>query len=561
MTGSIWSWSTTAASNGNADAGINAAEGMPPSAVNDSMRQIMGREAEFLADTGGALAVGGTANAITVTANSAFTAYANNLQLAIRIASDNAAGGVTLNANGLGNKAIRIMAASGETDPPAGALKAGCIANLRYGTSFNGGAGAWMLQNPVVDVPNLVTLTGTQTLTNKTLTNPAINTPTISGGSASSIALSPTTITDSGPFALTGVISPSALASGSTHNWAPTGLATASTIRVTTNSAGSTLTGITAQAGGTVVLLQNLGPGPLILAGNNAGSSAANQFDNIAPVSLFQGQSSVLWYDGTASGWQIAQAQAASPSGAVRKNLKITTGSATSGTITADELVLEDANGATYRASSVNVSYATGTSGANGLDTGTITASNWYFEWVIYNPTTLTAAALLSLSSTAPTMPSGYTFKVRVGAIYYDSGAKLRFKVQYDRRAQIVVGTNPTTALIAVSGTSGSPTTPTWTAVAVGSYVPSTAATIRVALSGFSSGPTTYIIAAPNNSYGAATSSSNPPPLQAAVKNGGEAIGIYSTVQGEFFLESTNIYYASAAPASALAVLGWEDNI
>ncbi|TGU41985.1 phage tail protein, partial [Mesorhizobium sp. M00.F.Ca.ET.186.01.1.1] len=70
MTGSIWSWSTTAASNGNADAGINAAEGMPPSAVNDSMRQIMGREAEFLADTGGALAVGGTANAITVTANS-----------------------------------------------------------------------------------------------------------------------------------------------------------------------------------------------------------------------------------------------------------------------------------------------------------------------------------------------------------------------------------------------------------------------------------------------------------------------------------------------------------
>ncbi|TGP33332.1 MULTISPECIES: hypothetical protein [unclassified Mesorhizobium] len=471
MTGSIWSWSTTAASNGSADGNIDAAEGMPPSAVNDSMRQIMGREAEFLADTGGALAVGGTANAITVTANSAFTAYANNLQLGLRIASDNAAGGVTLNANGLGNKAIRIMAASGETDPPAGALKAGCIANLCYGTSFNSAAGAWMLINPVVDVPNLVTLSSTQTLSNKTLASPAM-----------------------------------------------TGNPTAPTAAPGDNDTSVATTAFVAAAISPLATTSALNTG---LAGKLATTSA--------------------------------------PTNASRKNLKIVTSSVTAGTITADQLVLEDGSGVPFRATSVSVSYATGTSGANGLDTGSITASNWYYEWVIYNGTTV--AALLSLSSTAPTMPSGYTFKARVGAVYYDSGAKLRFKIQYDRRAQIVVGTNPTTTLIAASGTSGSPTTPTWTAVAVGTLVPATASTIRVALSGFSSGPTTYIIAAPNNSYGAATSSSNPPPLQAAVKNGGEAIGIYSTVQGEFFLESTNIYYASAAPASALAVLGWEDNI
>ncbi|RWD69592.1 hypothetical protein [Mesorhizobium sp.] len=241
-----------------------------------------------------------------------------------------------------------------------------------------------------------------------------------------------------------------------------------------------------------------------------------------------------------------------------RKNLKIVTTSITASTITADQIVLDGPAG-TYRATSVNVSYSTAASGANGLDTGAMAASTWYYEWVIYNGTTV--AALLSLSSTAPTMPAGYTFKARVGAIYYDAGSKLRFKLQYARRAQIVVGTNPTALPIMASGSSGSPTTPTWTAVAVGNFVPSTAATIRVALSGFSSGPTTYIIAAPNNSYGAATSSTNPPPLQAAIKNGGEAIGIYSTTQGEFFLESTNIYYASAAAASALAVLGWEDNL
>jgi hypothetical protein len=177
MTGSIYSWSTTAASNSNADAGINWAEGQTPSSVNDSARQMMGREAELLADTGGALAAGGTANAITVTSNSAFTAYANGLKLSIRIASDNAAGGATLNANALGNKAIRVMVGSGEVDPPAGAMKAGGISEFRYGTSFNGGAGGWMLLNPVVDTPNIVTLTGTQTLSNKTLVAPALGTP------------------------------------------------------------------------------------------------------------------------------------------------------------------------------------------------------------------------------------------------------------------------------------------------------------------------------------------------------------------------------------------------
>jgi len=62
-------------------------------------------------------------------------------------------------------------------------------------------------------------------------------------------------------------------------------------------------------------------------------------------------------------------------------------------------------------------------SGANGLDTGTEAANTWYFVWVIYNPTTATVAALLSASSTDPTMPEGYTFKRRVGAVRNDGSS------------------------------------------------------------------------------------------------------------------------------------------
>ena len=58
----------------------------------------------------------------------------------------------------------------------------------------------------------------------------------------------------------------------------------------------------------------------------------------------------------------------------------------------AAELVLEDGSGFTYRASAVNVSYSITSSGANGLDTGTEANSTWYYEWIIYNPSTTTVA-------------------------------------------------------------------------------------------------------------------------------------------------------------------------
>lgn len=244
------------------------------------------------------------------------------------------------------------------------------------------------------------------------------------------------------------------------------------------------------------------------------------------------------------------------PAGA-RRGLKIITTSVTAGTITAAELVLEDGSGFTYRASAVNVSYSITSSGANGLDTGTEANSTWYYEWIIYNPSTLTVASLLSLSATAPTMPSGYTAKARVGAIYNDASGNLRFKLQYDKRAQIVVGTNPTKTPIMASGGAGSVTTPTWVAVAVGSFVPPTASEIHFTLFKADEG---YAIVAPNPNYGQQSDSTNPPFLSGFKVDGN--IDPQSTTTS-MLLESTNIYWAATAtsPVSALAANGWTDNL
>lgn len=66
-------------------------------------------------------------------------------------------------------------------------------------------------------------------------------------------------------------------------------------------------------------------------------------------------------------------------------------------------------------------------SGANGLDTGSPTNDSWYYVWLIKNVTSGTVAALLSLSSSSPTMPSGYTKKRLIGSVYRSGSAFSNF--------------------------------------------------------------------------------------------------------------------------------------
>ncbi len=65
-------------------------------------------------------------------------------------------------------------------------------------------------------------------------------------------------------------------------------------------------------------------------------------------------------------------------------------------------------------------------SGANGLDAGAEAADTIYHVWIIDDSTGNNApAGLLSLSSTAPTVPSGYDKKRRVGAIRNNAGSDI----------------------------------------------------------------------------------------------------------------------------------------
>lgn len=217
--------------------------------------------------------------------------------------------------------------------------------------------------------------------------------------------------------------------------------------------------------------------------------------------------------------------------------------------ITADELTVEDASNNYKTIRPVNVSASVALNGANGLDTGATASNTWYSVWVIWNGTT--AAALLSLSATAPTMPSGYTYKARIGWIRTDSTASkypLRFK-QFGRRVQYanLAGTNLTTLPIMASGTAGTFNT-SYASVAVANFVPSTAGVIHGLI---------VIGGGGANTNGAGVSPNAIP--AAAVQHSPN-----STLASHYFsfvLESANIYWSSGSASNRVDCYGWDDNI
>lgn len=104
--------------------------------------------------------------------------------------------------------------------------------------------------------------------------------------------------------------------------------------------------------------------------------------------------------------------------------------------------------------------FAVGT-GLGGLDTGAIGNSLWYYVFAILNTSNSAVDILFSLSPSAPTMPTGYTKKRRVGAFSTDVSGHIvlftQFRDEFRFSVPVVtlsnVSTGNTRTLIAVGPT------------------------------------------------------------------------------------------------------------
>lgn len=231
------------------------------------------------------------------------------------------------------------------------------------------------------------------------------------------------------------------------------------------------------------------------------------------------------------------------------------TGLSASVSVSAGELLLRAAAGAPRLVSGVSLTINTAATGANGLDTGALAGSTWYAVWVIWNGTT--TAGLISTSATAPTMPSGYTHKARVGWIRTD-GTASKFPLgftQRGRRVQYLVNlsSNVPNFPQMASGAVGDTSAPVFTTIAVGNFVPSTAGVIDVLAR---IGNNSSIIVAPSGQFGGVGSSSNPAPISLIVN----ATTYGGVIRGALVLESSNLFWACVG-GGVVCCVGWEDNL
>ena len=120
----------------------------------------------------------------------------------------------------------------------------------------------------------------------------------------------------------------------------------------------------------------------------------------------------------------------------------------------------------------------TGTSGAGGLDSGSLAADTHYAVWMIAKSSDGTTSAMISTSYTSPTMPSDYDKKRRVGSIVTDSSGDIKAQVtiagEGSKRQVIYHDPQQTINQIDVSDD------PTWNTVDFSSVVPPTSRFIDV---------------------------------------------------------------------------------
>ena len=143
-------------------------------------------------------------------------------------------------------------------------------------------------------------------------------------------------------------------------------------------------------------------------------------------------------------------------------NLIIESTSTSTVTITADRLCVDSLS-----LSNIAVTIDIGVAGAGGLDAGAKAANTWYYVFVISNNEGTSVNGLLSLSSTAPTMPAGYTKQRRVGAVKNNASSNFLQFVQEGNKVAYSDGASTNRILSAGQSI-------TWTSVSATAFLPPT---------------------------------------------------------------------------------------
>lgn len=276
--------------------------------------------------------------------------------------------------------------------------------------------------------------------------------------------------------------------------------------------------------------------------------------------------------DAANGGWLVLNATVTAnvqPVQGGRKQFKATNNSGTPNTqvdIAADEVMLENTLGGTYKAAPIANTINLGATGANALDTGAIAASKIYYLWVIYNSAAALSATnpagLASLSSTAPTMPAGYSYKALLGVCVTDAGSLILRFTQLDNywSYRIVAGSSTLTYPALATGVMGTYSTTsaalTYFDIPLTNFVPPAPLVSKVyfqASTQYANATASALIVAPTADY-SGPNTTHPAPL--CLPATASLTQIVS-----FAPEATSVKGSSNAGGAAVCLVGFDLNL
>ena len=246
--------------------------------------------------------------------------------------------------------------------------------------------------------------------------------------------------------------------------------------------------------------------------------------------------------------------------------------------IVADQAVMQTPFGLTINRGNVNlpaVNITTGTSTAapNGMDGESPGTNNWIYIWMIDNgaaPAGLVSSA--SGNGTSPVMPSGYTYKCRLGAMRVDGSGNLLRTLQAGSEVQYVIAPSTNTANLPIITSSFGAY---WTSQSISNFVPPTATRIATTLEAqltvaSTTNSNVHVAVASNSNYGTSPITTPLPPcgqFLIAPGSGGLTLQQASNQICNFELESTSLFTGSSTSAggtvtsATLSALGWKDKV
>jgi hypothetical protein len=231
--------------------------------------------------------------------------------------------------------------------------------------------------------------------------------------------------------------------------------------------------------------------------------------------------------------------------------------------ISADMLMLRSSTdakrGKVFTGVSLGPSTALSGTGAGRIDTGTVASNTWYHLYAIGKDDG-TIGGIYSLSPTAPALPAGYSYYMRLGAFRTDSTAN-KYPLSYQQKGRdaaykVAAGSNVTAYPLIASGIQGTwnLATPVYAPSSISAFAPPTSSHISIFAHRQGTSGDFNFYAAPAAGF-QGINSVIPPPIS---MNG----QVYALSGPAIMaLESTNIYISASNAATSVRAYGWRDNI